>query len=626
MGRRLCLAIGVADAPPLDYLPGAITGAHAIADWARGQGYETALLTDAEAAIAVEDVRAALARLLGNADCDRLIVYFAGHGLSNQRDGDVWLTSGWRKRQESIAVTALTKRLDSHGIRNLVIISDACRMVAASDDTRDLDASGVVDRGAFERTTPQIDMFKAASGARAAYMIPGAPSRCIFSGLLVEILAGAHPEAFAEAGGLRRIEGWSLAKYLKAEVPKLAARYNVGLDPEAVPGLFPPDNIYLDAPPAVAPMLVPWPDPATAGATGMGIDPDGRIAPPSGASWTSKQQGAGVTLLHERARVGLDGLAADDRALIAEADAADGAREKDLRQRLQNEERPTHAETGAAFSLHGAVLALAYAGPDAAAMDHGRPGWWRLEPASAEALDGPLWKGSIPMKRPVPLLVELDDGRYAGAAVVPDFVTSFTIGAKGVESLILRQMFGPPAADTEATMARLAARGLAGDDSARLAGELRGLKHLDPMLGVLAAYLHERVGDIANVRRTAAFMAHGGHRGSPGLVPFDLVLLGRIPVRRGADGALRAHVPAVAEVPETGLYLPHYLRCHTAAADAPVAGSFPWMSRGWALLEDDGEDGLYPPGMAALRRHLADAPFTTLDADGGRMLRAMLEG
>jgi len=233
MGRKLCLAIGVGDAPPLDYLPGAIAGAEAIAVLAISQGYETTLLTDAgDDPVDVDNVQAAIETLLGNADCDRLIVYFAGHGLSNQRDGDVWLTSRWRTRQQSIAVSSLTKRLESHGVRNLVIISDACRVVAASDDTRDLDAMGVVGKGKFAGATPQIDMFKAASGARAAYMLPGTPSRCIFSGLLAEALVGAHTNAFSSEGGMRRIEGWSLAKFLKAEVPKLAARYGVVLEPE----------------------------------------------------------------------------------------------------------------------------------------------------------------------------------------------------------------------------------------------------------------------------------------------------------------------------------------------------------------------------------------------------------
>lgn len=43
---KLCLTIGVSKAPPLSYLPGAITVANEMGDWARNTGFVTEVITD----------------------------------------------------------------------------------------------------------------------------------------------------------------------------------------------------------------------------------------------------------------------------------------------------------------------------------------------------------------------------------------------------------------------------------------------------------------------------------------------------------------------------------------------------------------------------------------------------
>ena len=95
--RKICLAIGVGDAPPLDYLRGAINGAHAIADWAKSQGYETSLLTDEQTPIEFDNVKSALEELL-TGGAGRLLLYFVGHGLSTAAADDYWLLSRWNNQ------------------------------------------------------------------------------------------------------------------------------------------------------------------------------------------------------------------------------------------------------------------------------------------------------------------------------------------------------------------------------------------------------------------------------------------------------------------------------------------------------------------------------------------------
>jgi hypothetical protein len=46
MPNMRCLAIGVSDAPPLEYLGGAVNGAQAFGAWARCLGIQTEVLTD----------------------------------------------------------------------------------------------------------------------------------------------------------------------------------------------------------------------------------------------------------------------------------------------------------------------------------------------------------------------------------------------------------------------------------------------------------------------------------------------------------------------------------------------------------------------------------------------------
>src|SRR5208337_2125459 len=91
-----CVAIGVSDAPPLDYLPGAVNGAKAFGAWARSLGIPTKVLTDEEKPIGIEAIKAAFEESFKDRPkVSRFLVYFAGHGLALPAAGDLWLLSQW---------------------------------------------------------------------------------------------------------------------------------------------------------------------------------------------------------------------------------------------------------------------------------------------------------------------------------------------------------------------------------------------------------------------------------------------------------------------------------------------------------------------------------------------------
>ncbi len=134
-----CLALGVSDAPPLEFLQGAANGAKAFGAWAKSVGIPAEVITDEEQPIGFDTVKAAFERLFaGRPKISRLLIYFAGHGLTRDPAEDLWLLSQWSTSQRAVSIGGLCRRLARYGPEQLTIVSDACRSLAASADSADL--------------------------------------------------------------------------------------------------------------------------------------------------------------------------------------------------------------------------------------------------------------------------------------------------------------------------------------------------------------------------------------------------------------------------------------------------------------------------------------------------------
>jgi hypothetical protein len=630
-----CLAIGISDAPPLEFIQGAVNGARAFARWTQDRGIQTQVLTDEENPVSFQDVRDAFGRLFADRSAiDRLFIYFAGHGLTRDAGEDLWLLSQWLPDQRAMAVTPLRRRLERYGISQVSIIGDACRSLPISADTAYLTADPVLGRGPFEPDTPTIDILNASKTFRAAYMVPGQKpeeDRCIFSGVLEEALSGARPEAFDGD----RITSASLAKFLKQEVPTRAATYRVELRPDITAGFLPPDDVYLAPRPAVSPPLKSWPDANAALLAAMSV---GTIVPDRGGKrgWSTRgaaESDLSVIFSSEFNLGSLRGTrrkpAPDisdtvnppievERAAPEEVARQMKQRAHDYAQDYSKEIRPTHFETGAGFSTVGTIAKGVTLGPFASGSEsppHSTiPGkvfsWWALN-------DG--GRGGC-LTSPSPLLIELDNDRWCGAAALPGFIGTFTIQNGGVTSLIYRWTYSSRESGqkSEAAVAEFRAGLLATEAAYDAAARFRDQKESDPVKGVLAAYLYDAQGDVDSVRRTAYYVAVAGLP-----IPFDTVVLGRLRVTR-QNGRLIAEIPSTRErAPrsEEELRRP-WTWDATPAIGSPVAGVFPWLRQGWALL-DDGEAWL-TPGLTEVRLRLLPFQFTTLDAEGGRRLRGII--
>jgi hypothetical protein len=568
--RRAALAIGVSDATPLPYLAGAINGARAFHAWAQALGYESHLVTDDVEPVTATRLRSELEALLAGGPLHRLILYFAGHGLIREAEEGLWLLSDWNKDLRAVAVEVLRRRLYRYEVDQIAIFADACRSLATDIETADLTPDGLLGKGPGARSgTVVIDKYIAAQDGTKTYVIPsGDPEddRGLFSGVLLEGLWGTKPTAFSSLKP-GKVTSESLASYLETAVPEIAQRYRITLMPSVSATFRHPDDVYFgDGPAVTPPAFPPWPAPTEL----LAPKPDRAV------------------------RGGRIGLGPQPRP------------GQELEDRVRNQERPDAFETRAGFAVEGDAVVAMWTAAGVVAESHLQPNWWRVRPAN-----------QVVLQHPTPVLIELASGRFAAVAALPDFIGSIVATEDGVAALVYREVDSPPdaARSTEEAIGLLEAGGLHADDATDLAVDLRQEEHVDPVRGVLSAYLYDSVGDVDSIRRMAHYYAR--HHQA---IPYDVALLADL---EGTlrDGILWATVPAVSERdPRTEKEREaRWTYAATTEVRGPVGGLWPWLRQGWAFLDDPAPDGstLVLPGMLEVTDDLTKARFTTLHHSGG---------
>ncbi|MFF5076239.1 hypothetical protein ACFY36_04260 [Actinoplanes sp. NPDC000266] len=567
--RRAAVAIGVSEAPPLPYLGGAVNGAREFDAWARGFGYESRLVTDDGEPVTAARLRGEFEALLSGGPFHRLIIYFAGHGVIRELDQGLWLLSDWNAELRAVAVEVLRRRLALYRVNQVAIFADACRSLPADVDTADLTPDGLLGRGPGPRSaTMSVDKFIAAQDGTEAFMIPGADpddDRCLFSGVALSALWGTQQDAFSKVvPGM--VTSRSLGAYLQAEVPRLAETYRLKLVPSVSPTFPDLDDVYYGDGPAVeAPVFPPWP-PAEALRIG------GRV--------TRQLEDDGYETV------------ADDA----------------LERRMRTQNRPDHFETGAGFAVDGGQVTGVWTADGVHAGAAGRPDWWHVG-----------LPGVVPLRHPAPALIHLAAGCFVAVTALPGFIGSVVATSTGAAALIYHDIYAPPgeARATEAAIGELERGGLRAGDALDLAAELRLGKHMDPVRGVLGAYLYDSVADVESIRRMAyGYIAHD----QP--IPYDIALLADLPAAPDDRGLLRVTVPAVAARSartERESSLP-WTHAATPEAAGVVAGHWPMLRQGWAYLDDDPGSALVRPGLAELAPELTAARFSTFPQAAGLRL------
>lgn len=567
--EKLALALGIANAERLPFLGAALNGAKAFHEWATALGYRSVLLTDDDDSVTTVRLRQELDELLPapGEQAHRLVIYFAGHGLIREAEEGLWLLSDWYSELRAVAMEPLKRRLYRYPVDQIAIISDACRVLPKDVDTSDVTADAVLGRGHLHRATlPPTDRFVAAQDGAAAYAVPGASEeddRCFFSGVLMEGLWGLAPDAYSKIQ-TDRVTSRSLGTFLQTQVPVVAERYGQTLHPQVYP-LFPEgDDVYFTSKDPVPPPTLPgWPPPDDVATDRFDLGtrgPGGGAAPPS----DSAPRMEGLRRWSHSLR---KGLARPDLSVS-------GASPHRIWTRPSLVARPEYGRDD-----HEWVL-------DRERTAHG----------SSE-----------------PILIEFASDRIATMAALPGFVAHIEIQSDSFVGLAYQPLDkegfgGHVALDAIEAMERGALRA---DSVVELTVQLRQSKHVDPVLGVISAYLYDAIGDVQSIRAMAYYYAVLGQA-----IPFDIALLGQLEGRW--DGSkLEAHVPAVPKRTPRSPEEKAFTWTHEAtdATSGAVGGLWPWMRQGWAFLEEptgDGSSMVLPP-VADASSGVRSGRFTTLD-------------
>ncbi|WP_051644094.1 caspase family protein [Kosakonia radicincitans] len=246
----LCLTIGVSRAEHLPELPGAITAAHEMSEWAKQSGFITEMITDeGNNSVTIARIREKLLSMLPeNDEVNLFILHFAGHGFRTGAEQNVWLPTDWYQEMRAISVEGLKRQLYRHGIKNLSIFSDACRTLPGDIENADIAEDPILPRGPYEPTPPIIDRFNAVMDGKQAYMLQGdnqSPPRCIFSSVLIEGLCGLHEDAFDEYIPDCVIPE-SLALFSQKRMKQIGNLYRLTCTPDSSTGIPRQHTIYFE--------------------------------------------------------------------------------------------------------------------------------------------------------------------------------------------------------------------------------------------------------------------------------------------------------------------------------------------------------------------------------------------
>jgi hypothetical protein len=501
---------------------------------------------------------------------------------------------------------------------------DACRSGKPAS-APDLLGGGVLERRAADRRDVPEDRFRAARAGRDAFTIrdrSGGPAHSLFTAILLKTLHGDYPEAIETRGAARAVTSAGIYRAMSKHLPAAAASYRLAVEPGLTPGFGPPADVYNLLPAAFAAPELPAPkrlqtkDVLAHGALfGRFFDPSvrSRSNVPARPLWARDDERP--RLFRDRQGIA-PGIVQGIMQGIVIVDTEPAA------------PRRIVVSPPARMSFLAAEI-----------LNINTERRWSR---SAQSYEFHHAGRGRPSRMPASFLIEMDDDLWAGAAAWPGVAIAISraplirevAAPKGP-----RLIYGPAASGAyeeifegcELVLSELSTGLLAYRQAAYIAGLVWHFKqrfaHVNPLLGIVAAYLYDAAGDRDGIRRLASVYTEHGQP-----VPFDIALLAGVTGRRGRDGAIRIDLPALpARAPRTDEEASAFVDvrrfglfdARLAVRDAVVAGGFPWLRSGWRVLDLAG----FPvhAEVVSLAAHIGPSLFTTLDRTAGRRLAALIE-
>lgn len=604
MARRACLAIGVSTVTPppntalnFAYLDGAVLAARCIGEWALRVGFDEAnvrvvddgSVDGAANPVTRERVQQAVDELFapGTEVVEHLILAFCGHGLTDSNVGAIsWLFSDSLRLKYRVLSDLFYTELLLHGVKHITLITDACREAPKSLDLMRLDAvRGIVVEGA-QIDSPRFDRLAACQDGQLGYMVfdptSATPGKCVFSGVITDVLWGLEPDAIVD--GI--LTTAMLGKCVRSRTSERASEYRLKLNPQC---LVDPDPavLYDSAHPLPdAPALQPWP--ATGVVSVLGT-PQNLELVRTDTKFRERILGTnGEHILSEPG--GSKGILQDLAMHKTRAKRMLGKKPRGAAYvRLLEQDSLADRQQIAATKITSMLNQVFDPGDANILVRSRRIGVLAHEPIVARERRGEFTNLRVSRDRQgMPVLVELDDGAFA--QVVP-YKQLFTVVVESPSGEIL-QAYGQRSSldhykEAIAAISDFATGRLGAESITRIAYLIQLEKYADPMLSTISAYLFRAIADYDSIRRMAFFYAL---RDQP--VPFDIALLGAMRVTRAGDGALCVHIPAVKahdRSPQSRPLPPPFTQ-ETRATTAPIGGRCPWLGLGWDYVMNPREE------------------------------------
>ena len=239
------------------------------------------------------------------------------------------------------------------------------------------------------------------------------------------------------------------------------------------------------------------------------------------------------------------------------------------------------------------------------------------------------------------LLIQIGGGTWIGSAVIPERSpvhgwpvpeqqnAAIPVGAQSVIYRPCRESMFPPLMVAEASVrsekiiAAFRAGRLRGDDALDVAALIRTDKHVDPVLGVVAAYLYDSVGDRDSIRRIAFFFTVN----QP--IPFDVALLADLRGSWGDGHFTRRR--AGRQTPRAENSKPVHTRITLPTLRPSTTHSsptdFPGSGRDGFCYDTARRFRVHPAvvDIAKTRGAVLPFPFVTLSLDAGRFIADLIE-
>lgn len=249
---RAGVFIGVDRSGDLARLTAAAEGARRMHAWALAQGMRDGshakVITDDDGGkVGLDQVYDAIVQIVDGAGVDRLIVYFAGHGLNINRNEHWLLTDAPRRSSAAINVSGSAELARYCGIQHVVFISDACRVAADGIQAQNVRGQDIFPNDGPGSTMMPVDQFFACELGRAAYEIRDPADahrnyRAVYTDAVLDAVSGKRADVLDPAADTDD-EAWyvhplRLKDYLRAEIPArvrtMGHQYSVHQRPDAL--------------------------------------------------------------------------------------------------------------------------------------------------------------------------------------------------------------------------------------------------------------------------------------------------------------------------------------------------------------------------------------------------------